>query len=564
MDCPPGKIRNPISKICINIDGKVHKRLIKEGVMQPIGNRRQNVIQPVIPQNVPIPVKPVKPVVVKKCKDGEILNPLTNRCIKIGAYLYKKLVKEGVIKEGNIVPQVQLPQKFTRKCNNSTTFMMFEDVHAIPDSDFLRTPDGYCFSASELISYIDANSFNNKNPHEQKLNMFKEEDIDTLLSKQPELLKKLKNYFLEIKKKDKENSKIFEKTKDVFYAVANTGRVCYYNNLTSFEKNDSSVFQRSIESLQDLSERISKLNSVEKAAYAYVSSKIREADNGEACIHGVGMSLMFFFIERIPKTNLKNDVEKTGLYFIENKNNIFFYSYEHRFTYDFSKKATLQNSLKKLSKEFLSKDRKARSEIFKNKCIYEPYLATENVLDEWSELPDWRKVVFEGNACFDMMFVLKVITDYLNTSKNNNPYPRFPQNPFTQKELTEPDLKKIKHLLNDNHIIINPAIKTFLNNPELWKNSTNWSKKIIDLFSQNMRYVRLNNIIGGELHCNGYWDLKTTPVYSVEKRILEYLNTANQTKLQFLKRQQTGVVPKDYYYIIRNTFTTSKIIVDKD
>jgi len=561
MDCPEGKIRNPVSKQCINIGGQVHKRLIKEGVMQPF-NQGRNQIQPVLPQNAP----------VKQCKENEVPNPRTNRCIKIGSFVYKKLVKEGLIKVGNVVPQVEFPKKFkktsTRKCINSATFMMFEDVQSIPESDFLRTPDGYCYSASELISYIDANAFNNKNPHEQKLNTFREEDIDTLLEKHPELLKKLKNYFLQIKKKNKEDAKVFEETLDVFYAVANTGRVCYYNNLSSHEKQDSSVFQRSIECLQDLSERINKLNGVQKEAYAYVSSKIRDANNGNSCIHGIGMALMFFFIDRIPKTNLKNDLEKTGLYFIKNNNDIYFYSYEHRFTYDFPKNkstnTTRYNSLKNLNDEVFSKDRSGRSEIFKKKCIYEPYLATENVLDDWSELPDWRKVVFEGNACFDMMFIVKVVSDYLNTSKNNNPYPRFPQNPFTQKELTEHDLKNIKHLLNDNYVYINPAIRTFLNNPELWKNSTDWSSKMIDMFSKKLRYVRLNNIVGEELHCNGYWDEKNTPVLSGERKVLQYLNTANRNQLQLLKNTPTGVIPKDYYYFIRQNFVGKEILVDKD
>ena len=194
---------------------------------------------------------------------------------------------------------------------------------------------------------------------------------------------------------------------------------------------------------------------------------------------------------------------------------------------------------------------------FKEKCNFEPYLVTLNSSDEWHEISDWRKVIFDDNSCFDILFLVKTITDNLNNAKNNNPYPKFPMNPFTQKDFVEKELKTIKWLLEDNFVKINEPLKIFLNSPELWKNSNTWKNKMIDKYeSVSLRFVRYNNIIDDALHCNGAWNFNTYPTTRTERLIISYLNNGRQTILDELKKIKTEVISNSYYLkIIENIFS---------
>ena len=70
----------------------------------------------------------------------------------------------------------------------------------------------------------------------------------------------------------------------------------------------------------------------------------------------------------------------------------------------------------------------------------------------------------------------------MNVAKNNNPYPSYPTNPFTQKIFTQDELSIIKGLCDDNFIELNPPLKTFLDNSELWMDNFNegWRNRFID------------------------------------------------------------------------------------
>ena len=559
MDCEEqNKILNPITKRCITINGPVHKRLIKEGKLQP------------------------------SCKENEVINPKTKRCIKIASYLYKKLVKEGVLnpdgrrksgdkksgdkksgdkKTGDKKSGDKSQEKKTqRNCKNIDTFLLFEHTKDIPDSDFIQTADGYCFSSKELIAYVNDSNFKNKNPHIPAFTpLFKKQEIDTLLKDHPNLLKRVKEYFEKEIKTQKENDEIFEKTIDVLYMVGNAGRTCYFNNLSSHAREDSSFFQRSIESLQELAEQIRKLKTqTEKTAYRDVNKLVQSANRGEACIHGVGIILMNLFIQYfIRLKNVKYDPFKTGLYFYKSpKNGILLCSAEHRFSPlpkrflrnmpDFEMKIRNLDT----TKPDMITERNEKSKHYQEMCNYEPYLVTENTLDEWSELADWRKIKFGSNMCFDILYVIKVITDNLNNSKNNNPDPKFPTNPFTQSHFTQDEFKLIKYTVEDNYVKINPAIRCFLYNPEFWVYSSTWKNRYISKMDVNHRFVRLNNIIGGELHCHGMWNMKSTPKNDVENQILLYLNTARPEILRLLVRKPSETVPDKYYYDIPKSFLT--------
>ena len=93
----------------------------------------------------------------KKCPQGKVLNKHTNRCILVGTALYKEARKNGWLHFEELIPgapQPSLSKPNTKNCKNKTTFMMFNEVENIEDTDLIKTPEGYCFSAEELIAYI--------------------------------------------------------------------------------------------------------------------------------------------------------------------------------------------------------------------------------------------------------------------------------------------------------------------------------------------------------------------------------------------------------------------------
>ena len=529
-DCPDGKIENPITHRCIDINGKTYKELVKKGVLPNVQESQQ--IQPRSPQ-------------ANKCKSNEDINPLTKRCLKIGSYLWKKLVKEGIIKVN------KSNEKNKKQCNNHSTFLMFEDIDNVKQDDLIKTKDGYCFSATELMDFINSNAFQNINPHNPQLELLSEKEIDSTLQNHPKLLNKIRKYFQDKIKQQDEKSKIFEQTIDALYAVGNTGRICYFNNLTSSEQKDSSVFQRSIQSLQELSEIIESLPQNKKYAYDQVMSYIDSTNKGQMCIHGTGVKLLHFFIRAFNTTNVKYNPVKTGIYFTKVDDSILFYSNEHRFTMtvnEMKKGQHFYDAVQNVKKDMIT-ERKEKSDLYDQICEYDSYMVTEDTLDEWKDLPDWRKINFHQKQCFDIFYLIKIMTDNLNNAKNNNPYPKFPTNPFTQKPFDIQEIGHLYFLIQDNFVDVNPALHIFLKNPELWKNTRNWSEKFIDKIEKDKRFVRLFNLVGNELHCHGMWHNKNRPMNSSERKIIEFLN--GRRTIESLRNLPTETVPEKYYYRVK-------------
>ena len=497
----------------------------------------------------------------KKCPQGKVLNTHTNRCIVIGSALYKTALKNGWLHFEN--SQDQPNPNLTKDCKNKTTFMMFEDVKDIEATDLLIPPDtNYCFSAEELVAYISSEAYDNKNPHDVSKILFYRHDLHTaFLKKHPKVLEAVQKYFKNKYEKEKQKSSVYLKTIDVLHEVCNTGRICYYNNITSFDKDDSSTFDRSIEALSNLSNILNnKLSKTEKFAYEKAIQNVDDTNKGNLCIHGAGSKLMIFALEmfsKLPDPKTHYDTNKTNLSIEKTKKSGHYYivSREHRFTPDPTDSWTknlLQDILKKIYKSgSLDKD---LSKYYDDNCEYPAYMVTDDSLDEWKELPDWRKIRFGDKFnCFDGLYLIKSITNNLNVAKNNNPYPTYPTNPFTRKIFTKQQLRHLKHMCDDNFILLNKPLKVFLNNPELWVSSVDggWKDRLLDKFeNEKLRFVRKNNIIDGELHCTGTWHLDTTPTSLIEKNINKYLNSALPKYLDKLRRLPNEVVNDEYYFNI--------------
>jgi len=498
----------------------------------------------------------------RDCKEDEQINPLTKRCLKIGSYLWKKLVKEGIIKVNDAEKSNSNKKSSSRdksigknkkQCNNHSTFLMFEDIDNVKEDDLIKTQNGYCFSATELMDFINSNEFKNINPHNPQLELLTEKEIDVVLKNHPKLLGKIRKYFQDKMKQQDDKKKIFEQTIDILYAVGNTGRICYFNNLISSETNNPSIFQRSIQSLQELSEKIDTLPQKQKSAYDCVVSWIESTNNGRMCIRGVGIRLLRYFIGSFNTTDVKYNPVKIGLYFKKINNSIFFYSNEHRFTITPQHMknvliGSFYDVVQNVKKDMIT-ETSEKSEMYEQVCEYDPFMVTEDALDKWQDLPDWRKIRFDQKYCFDMFYLIKIMTDNLNNTKNNNPYPKFPTNPFTQKPFEIEEIEHLYFLTKDNSIDVNPPLHIFFNNPELWKNTKNWSEKFIEKMENKKRFVRLLNFVGNELHCHGMWHNKNRPMSSSEKKINEFLTGSRS--IQSLRELPTETVPEKYYYRVK-------------
>jgi hypothetical protein len=108
-DCPNGKVRDPVTKRCVNIlspkkkipvlkgfvkpdckDGKVRDPVTKRCISLKTAMKRNLINQPKLispKKKVPVPA-PVKP----NCKDGKVRDPVTKRCISLKTAKRRKLV----------------------------------------------------------------------------------------------------------------------------------------------------------------------------------------------------------------------------------------------------------------------------------------------------------------------------------------------------------------------------------------------------------------------------------------------------------------------------------------
>lgn len=104
--CPPGTIRNPASKRCVDINGTVGKKLVKSFVAKEIELEAENVeklkAMGIVPSAAVAPVAPVAPAAAAAtpsanglpCPPDKIRNPKTKRCVYFDTPLGKSLIKD--------------------------------------------------------------------------------------------------------------------------------------------------------------------------------------------------------------------------------------------------------------------------------------------------------------------------------------------------------------------------------------------------------------------------------------------------------------------------------------
>lgn len=552
--CPPPKVRNPESNRCITLDGALFQKLIKKGVQ--FEQDFENVTKS-----------------KKVCKPSEILNPISQRCIKKHGSLYKKLLKQGVdfhdddLHRLNSKTDINIRTKYNEKnakqeCKNQETFVMFEPVNEIPHDKLVVLAPGYCFHLDEITAYVESSGFNNRNPHDNHLDLFKHDQIIS----NDRLQKAVSAFFAKQRKTRDERRAVLKQHMDILYAIGDTGRICLYDNITSHETNSSAVFEWSIEALSNLTAIINKLSKKDQSVFLDLETidhnklelYLKCANEGTMCIHGIGYALIFIFVKaflEIESTlpDITCDPLKASLYFKmdHNTNRLVFHNLQNRFYVDVTAKASDSYYIQKynsLVPAVLPKSSTLFTRHMTIKCLQQSMYATIDALDSWNLLDVWRLFSTEDGHCFDILYMIKVITDQLNMDKHMNPYPQYPNNPFTKQIFSQADLKLLRRLITCNMLKCSPVLHTFLANEDLWlsKSSARWTTKCIDAFEQSMRYVRIfNGIDAGEITILGYWNHKHVPVEVHEQVVLDFLGNYDEETRAVLESMQ-----KKYKYPI--------------
>ena len=517
--CPPGKVRNPSTGRCIKDKRSMRRR------------RSQS-----------------------RCPPGKVRNPSSGRCIKDKTIVVLK-----------------------PKCKNSNTYIYQYDADTLDEKDLIKI-DGYCFSISEIIEWIDSGTFNNINPHDlNKTKLFKNfKNISNT-----ELRKKLENWLQQKIQADLNIANyMINNKRDILLYIGYSGITCLYDNASSHEKNDSGTFEESIEVLGKLSNymRDDDIIANLKISENYtLKNLINDANSGNTCIHGIGfflLELFFDLISKIQNTN-KNvkilsieDFVKLNFFLVKDKRkNIVLFKIDNRLVHD-------SNSVYyRTNFDFLYKIPNIESlvtpideidniisSIFTRQCQNTPELVTNDSVENWKDIPIWRRIKTSDSYCFDLLFLIKILGINLDNSIAANPYPIYPKNIFTNKRLTNIDLLNIKRrIINNNIDIYNGSLKLFLNSPELWSeddnyiNSNTWRERVIRLFETKLRFIRYFDKMDIDNDGNriaiiaGFWDDKNTPTDVIETYCLRYLDTLN---INFVSNLSHKTVP--YYNISLN------------
>lgn len=521
--CKEHQIINPITGRCINKNGELYKKIFKNGdigaaadVEKENGNKNK---------------KKDKTDKTKKCKENQVLNNKTKRCINIGTTLYLKALKNGWLNNLVLVDDGKSMEKSKGKCKNTTTYIYNNPINQVPGTDILRTNSGFCFSSSELVEWLNSNTFDDINPYEPGKKILNEIDINS----NSELEKAVSTYL---------NAKLNQHTRivnflsnniDKLYAIGKAGRICSSASITSSDA-ESEPFEEAIEALVELSSLckknkiLSEINNPANPKSSNIQQIIEDANLGRVCIHGAGLNLIGIFVEYfviIEKNNarIEYNVEEVGLLFPTVNGSTTIVDWDCR-EYDIDSDRYQQwilpyvKNIPKVSK--LRTDFDTKIKVYNKKCGTDPYMTTYASLDNWGNALSWTLLNIDG-YCMDLQYIIRIIYDSINLMKNTNPYPQFPRHPYTQKLLTKENLLMIKRRIINNSVDIPKTLKLFfdkgINLPE------HSSAQLLKIFSKRFKYVRYFFDGDDENNFVGVWCDKRIAVSTQELQANFYLRS---------------------------------------
>jgi hypothetical protein len=561
--CKPDEILNPATNRCIKIDGAAFKKIDVSSLSLSDQEKVKNF--------------------QKQCKPDQAYNPLTKRCIGKKGELYKKLVKQKVIdaspKQQNTSKKTVTKKKAATPpkpdCKNDSTFFMFTDVKDIPNNDFIKLSNGFCYSVDELSSLLDSDTFKNLNPHNQSVVLFDLDKDKDILKNHPAFYDKVQKAMIKLSKVDDKNLKLIMDHLNGLYALCKMAGKVVFDNYGSFSKQSES-FNLSLETLAKFNDELAKDAKAKKVIYGLKHPKtnetvkaIIESCNKGVCIHKAGSLLlqvfMYWFMQLEKAYNLTYDVAKGKVIFTRIVDNRLYFrqvnSNEIRDTGTIYV-TDLLTTPKEMKESSLLKNvdvhLKYKCEKFTKSCVNtdDLYLYTNDYdAQTWCDLKDTETIKLEGNYCFGLQYIIEYVNNKLNSSNMNNPLPAYPVNPFTNKLMAKKDLKKVKKMVLLSQTKVALPVKAFLEDESLWvddKNKYDHYKMVDKLESHKLRYKRIN-LKDSQDNYVGYWVPKPTPYTPFESALRKYMQTLdNQVKRAMEKMPKEEItyekLPKYFLY----------------
>lgn len=500
---------------------------------------------------------------MRECKFDEIINQLTQRCIKINGSIFKKIDltqislhdQEKINKfnkkndltdkkeDNNIKKQIKKKKDY---CHNEFTFLELLPIKDIPLLDLIKLSNNYCFSAQELEKFIDSGTFKNLNPHNQESILFNMDKDEGVLKQFPRLYKKI--IFALKKNKITEGLDEIYTRLEYLYKLCKMSGIIIFDNIGSFSKK-SEVFNLSLHALSKFNDSFENDPESKKIIFSLkhpktndsVKTIIDNCNEGLLCIHKAGSLLLQIFIHLFVKLentyNIKYDISKGKIIFTRvNGTKLYFKQINSKEIHEngtiyignllISPSEFKNSSMYTNNKEHLKfKCRHLNDTCFNKTDIY---LYTNNYeIESWCDMQDIYIIKLHGNYCFGLDYILEYINNKLNSSNMNNPFPSYPLNPFTNEILTKKDLRKIKKLVLLSQTKVAFPLKIFLEDELMWIDDIkNFDKyKIIDkLETYNIRYKRIN-LKDSQDNYTGYWISKKIPFSPFENTLYKYMNT---------------------------------------
>lgn len=389
----------------------------------------------------------------------------------------------------------------------------------IPNTSFLYTDTGYCFSAIEFRDFIATS-----NPNLLTKKIKNSHDLQQITHV----------FFSRMKDQQDETRIFFNANPEILYAIGNAGRLCFFN---SYMTSDAGEASRTLLNLMNLchSHEILWDLAIPFQTSTRLKDLIGSIDNH---LH-VGKDLITIFVFFFESANKVYDINKTGgLMFIpykQNKSKLMMVCWDTRrcfkpgtMTYK-TIVAPVVSLLKGDSKLVISQD--IKGQIYNSNGNIGPHIVTYDANDSWIEIAPWR-LIEVGGVGYDIFYVLKVIETSLNMCKMCNPYPQFPKNPYTQKYMSYRDLNDIKYRVTNNSVIVPKVVEQFLNSSYLWFNDnytlTDWTDTFINEMEKKYRYVRSVDSVDVDVDVDsvdvvGFWGNKTIPFSKHERQVLRLL-----------------------------------------
>lgn len=158
-----------------------------------------------------------------------------------------------------------------------------------------------------------------------------------------------------------------------------------------------------------------------------------------------------------------------------------------------------------------------------------------DMYDSWSDV-DPKYHVKISNNMWDIRILVDHISQQLNNSNMENPFPIYPTNPFTRIPFTVDELKSIKDKILELGMNINIALYQLLNlndsnlneiYVEAMKDNNRHSIKLLNTMSKKFRFKIINNKNSQDLYL-GLWTSRNDPLSSFEKCYMRLCNMEYQ------------------------------------